>query len=286
MLLQQRKYCDKNLTKGIMEAIMGITKHAGYFFVDLHRALVSKKFVAGILGICLILLYGCREENFESASVLYLFWWSFYGIQYIFTMILCALPYSGSFCEDMEYGYIRQMLIRGKLSRYCISKTIVIGISSVLTMLSGGLLFVGILRIYMPWTDVEGSVYLSAVKNGSFHELLGNNHYFAYFSMFAIQSGLLMVILSLFSAWLSLYIKNRLLTLAVPIIFYYFASQITNDMFKGAEYMNLNFIFGGTHRIFDSDIKSFLYAVIYTCVVSVVITYGIYKKLKSEMQNE
>lgn len=254
--------------------------------MDLYRALISKKFVAGIVGVCLILLFGCRGESFKNSSVLHLFWWSFYGIQYVFAMILCALPYARSFCEDLEYGYIRQMLIRGKLNRYCISKTAVIGISSILTMWLGSLLFAAVLRIYMPWIDPTESVYLSAVRSGSFHRVLEGGHYYAYFSLFAIQSGLLMVILSLFSAWLSLYIKNRLLTLALPIICYYFVSQMTNEMFQGTEYMNLSFIFGGTHRIFDSDIKSFIYAVLFTCVVSAIISSGIYRKLKKEIQNE
>lgn len=268
-----------------MIKVKGNRKQLGYFHMDMKRAFCSGKIVIGIIGIAIMLFFGCKDEIMEYATVLYLYWRSIYGIQYIFAMIFCTYPYARSFCEDIECGYIKQLFLKGNLKEYCVSKVVVIACSAVGTMLGGSLLFVCILRTNIPWINVRESVYLSATKNGSFHDLLLSGHYGLYFFMFAIQAGLLMVVLALFSSLISLYVRNQLLTLAIPVIVYYFLSHMMDKVFGGIKFMNLNTIYGGAQRIVESDILSFLYAVVWTGCISVGVTYGIYTKLRKEMQN-
>lgn len=264
---------------------MKIRKYISYLYVDFVRAFTAPGFLVSILGVLLTLLCGCCGDEISDSSVIRLIWYSTFGIQFLFVMIFGAIPYAGSICEDLEYGYIRQILIRGNLKGYCVSKIVIVLMSSICSFITGMLLFVSILRLRIQWIDISDSVYQSAIQSGSFREVIKNNHFYLYAFLFSIQLGMLIGILSLVSVYISLYISNKLLVLSIPVMAYYFIVQYTAEIFPKNKMLNINLVYGGTSNLFDNDILSFMYAVFLTIIVSVILACLIYLKLKRRLSD-
>lgn len=259
-----------------------------YIKVDLERAFLSANFIIGILGVLFVWIWGSMSSNsgILGNTIIFLLWWSAYNIRYVFVMFFCAIPYAGCFCEDLEYGYIRQAVMRGNLISYCISKVFAITVSSIGAMIVGTGCFVLILNLFIPWAELDNSVYLSAIRNGSFHNVLANGHYFFYSILFALQFGLLTAVLALISACVSLYVNNKLLVWSIPLIAYYLISQYSWTIFAGDSMADLNVIFSGRYNIFNNDILSFLYAIGITMAIIMVITFIIYRRLKRRISGD
>lgn len=264
---------------------MNERKYIAYLYVDFLRAFTSPEFLISILGVLIILLWGCCGDEIRDSSVIRLIWYSTFGIQFLFVMIFGAIPYAGSICEDLEYGYIRQILIRGNLKRYCVSKATIVLMSSICSFVTGMLLFVSILRLRLRWVDISDSVYQSAIRSGSFRELIKNNHFYVYVFLFSIQLGMLIGILALVSVYISLFISNKLLVFSIPVMAYYFIVQYTAEIFPNNKLLNINLVYGGTFNLFDNDILSFMYAIFLTIITGVILTWLIYSKLKGRLSS-
>ncbi|OYP55487.1 hypothetical protein CG709_01450, partial [Lachnotalea glycerini] len=237
-------------------------KVLNYFKIDLKRAILSFKFLISIISVAIILIWSSLSSNgkIKENTIIFLLWWSAYNIRYVFVMFFCSIPYAGCFCEDLENGYIKQLVARGNLLSYCISKTMSIVVSAIGTMVIGVCIFVLLLKFFIPWTELNNSVYLAAIRSGSFHSIILTGHYFIYSLLFAFQFGLLTAILALLSACVSLFLSNKLLVWSIPIIAYYLISQYSWTLFSGSYMLDFDIIFSGRYNIFNNDLLSFLYA--------------------------
>lgn len=253
---------------------------------DFRRALESVELYIGIAGMLLVLLFGCMDELNENSNVIHLVWYSCFGAQFLFVMIFGAVPYACALCEDIEYGYLQQEILRGNLTDYCLSKVVATLTTAIFSYVTAMMIFVGILRIKHPWIAEKDSVCTAAIKRGSFHMLLEGNHYYLYFLLFAFQMGLLIGILALISLYVSLFIANKLLILSIPVIAYYFLSQSFIKAFPDNYYVNLDYIFGGTKNVFGNDICSFLYACLLFTVAVIIMLRFIYSKLERRIVSE
>ena len=91
---------------------------------------------------------------------------------------------------------------------------------------------------------------------------------------------MLIGLLAIVSAYVSLFVSNKLLVLSIPIMAYYFITQYITEFFPDSQYLNVNVIYTGTTNIFDHDILSFLYAIFITIVIGAILTYMTYCRLK------
>ena len=119
---------------------------------DIRRALAGRGFIIGTAGTVLVIALSSISSIIEAArSVTPLP--NGYHAQLIFTAlssswvtlaipIVCALPYTSAFVDDVKSGYIKQYLHRSGIKQYIAGKLVACG-------LSGGLvLFLGILLAY------------------------------------------------------------------------------------------------------------------------------------------
>lgn len=254
--------------------------------LDFVRSFTSLEFWISISGILLVALIGCFGSKFEGNTVIRLVWHGTFSIQFLLTMIFGVMPYAGAVCEDLEYGYIHQILIRCNLRKYCISRTITILLSSVSSFTVAMMFLVVILRFRFTWIDVSDSVYQSAVSNGSFRNLLIEEHFYLYMFLFSIQLGMLIGILALVSTCISLFITNKLLVLSIPVIAYYFISQYVSELFPENIYFNLDSIYGGKRNVFNNDFISFAYSVLVMIVLSGGLMCLFYFRLRRRLNGE
>ena len=112
-----------------------------YIRADIKRLLRNPWFYIGILGVAAGLYYA-QEGRALRKSVIASYWMSFVSLSGMMILYLfCIFPFGMVFCEDLEHHSLRYQIIRGNIVRYVVSKTILIYISSVLTMVLGTGLF-------------------------------------------------------------------------------------------------------------------------------------------------
>lgn len=92
--------------------------------------------------------------------------------------------------------------------------------------------------------------------------------------------------MALLASYVSLFISNKLLTLAVPFMGFYLISYYSSALFGSNEKWNLVYIFNATYNIWDNDIFSFAYALaigtLLAGVLGVLIIYRLGRKVSNE----
>lgn len=114
------------------------------FETDLHRAIGSKKFWLGVLAELVILFTAGIDSELFRISV----------------PIVCTLPYTISFLEDAQSGFLKSYLPRTSIPAYIYGKAFSCAIS-------GGLVEIVGVFIFCQWKNsgIEGKLYL--LRGGS-----------------------------------------------------------------------------------------------------------------------
>lgn len=256
-----------------------------YLQMDVWRCISSGKLAIGAVGVFLALLVA--SGNVKGRSVFDFYTGALYGVPFLLTMAFCACSYADCFCDDLETKYINFMMARGNLKNYTFSKIIVIFLSSVVTMVLGVCIYVLVLHIWLPWNEREGGIYTSLMESGGFRFFLEQECYFSYFLLVGVQMGLLAAVLSLFAAYISLYISNKLLVMSVPLIGYYLLYYYVSAFVEDIPALRVKMIFDATYwNIWENDWLSFLYAVLVSVILGGILSIGIYRKIRRKLERE
>ena len=257
-----------------------------YLRADLYRAVVSWRFLTGALGVTLTMYLASMEGIAGDTNVTYVVWLIVYGMPFMLSLVFSAFPFSGCFCEDFENKYAYLQIERGNLNLYAASKIITIMLATILAMTTGVILYVSILHIWLPWFDAGDAVCQSAAALGGFRGVIGSGHYLLYFALFGLQYGILAGVLALLAAYVSLFISNRLLTLAVPFMGFYFISYYSGALFGANEKLNLTYIFNASYNLWNNDIASFAYAIFTGVLLGGILGVLMLCRLKRKIGNE
>ena len=155
-----------------------------------------------------------------------------------------------------------------------VSKAVVVYGSSVISMVLGSLLFVASIRLKIPWTS-EG--LQDIFMEGMYGSLIAGEHYWSYVFLCALQMGMLAGTLSLAASFLSMFVSNKMLILITPILI----QQILLE-YRGKGWFSVMLIYPTLNR-FSTDIQYFLTVFGCSLCFSALLTWGIYKKIKSRL---
>ncbi len=244
-----------------------------YFLTDIRRVFKGYGLYAAILGVAASMFFSLEKIGLINGNVLYTFYYSVNMSGMRVAYIFCALPYAASFCDDMEYRYIRYQAIRGGLKRYVVSKVSVIYLTSLVSLMLGSLVFVSLCRFQGPWMGpaiggIEGTVYAGLIAKG---------HYMLYCMCYVLQLGFLAGILSVLSALFSLYITNKAMVFVLPVLIY----QILGE--AAGEGKFTVYAFCAYNRLFDRDWQNMLCLVLVSIGIVSFLGWGIYRKLRTRM---
>ena len=131
--------------------------------------------------------------------------------------IFCALPYATTFYEDIKNMYICNQIIRGGQLKYVVSKVVIIYLSAVIIMVLGSVLFISLCSLKSPWMDFQVGQWGPEIQ-GMYSVLLRDGRYFVYCVLYSLQLGLWAGILSISTAFLSLYLDNKVTVMVLPVL--------------------------------------------------------------------
>lgn len=247
---------------------------------DLCRAIESKRILIAVIMVIMILFGASFEGISFDEDILYMFSIVMYGMPAMIILIAGTFAHGDSICSDMEHKYISNMILKGGLNEYVVTKILSIFITAMISIVLGILCYVGILHIFIPWTQQDGNQYEFLMQSGGFRYFLGKNMFLSYFLLYGIQYGLLAGSLAVFSAYLSLYITNKMLVLATPFLAYYFMDFILADFFQ--EQITLATVFSASNNLLKNDLKSFLLAVVISALFLAAVGMLTRRKIKKE----
>ena len=104
----------------------------GCLRMDLRRAFLSRSFLISTLGMAAIYFYIVFNEISHGTSVVSVYYFNILMKASDFSLLallICAVPYAASFCEDWNNQFIRPSCIRSSADHYCASKVLVCALS-------------------------------------------------------------------------------------------------------------------------------------------------------------
>lgn len=253
-------------------------KMKGYFLADLRQLCKSGTWLIGIIGVAGALFFSLETGNRvfnENVVSMYTFASEMSGalLMYVF----CAFPYGTVFSDELEHKYVRYRVVRGSQKGYVLSKAILIYASSVLVMLGGTLAFLLLCRIRFSWGDWQQAPDLETLAAGCYGDVLKSGNGLGYCMLYALHLGLLAGMLSLFAAFCSIHISNRVLVLVMPVVLYRILLSLDIRGYNVLVFEPPLLV------VFPTDWQNLLFVSVLSLVPSFALTSGIYLSIKKKL---
>lgn len=226
---------------------------------DVKRIFSGIYFVTAVLLVTMVLGLTMLEQKDWNLSIFEILENTAYRVEYLLILAFVTIPYAGCFIDDFAHKSVYQTLVRCDLRKYIISKTVCIFWSSVAATVIGILIYVIFLRITgHEWFSYKLIEYYNingiGVPDLELWSLIENGHSMIFYTIMGMQIGILAGITSLVSAFLSLFIKNKMMVMVAPIIIVYIMMFYLQGIFGFGEnnVMQLfsifnNYTFWGSH---------------------------------------
>lgn len=256
-------------------------EHTRYLSTDISRVICRKETYLSILGITLAMFFSVGNADDFTESVTYMFLLAASGVGFILVFVFSAIPYGMAYSDELENQYIRYLVSRGSLKKYVASKTIVIFVSSILAVGMGGVFFALLCSLKLPWMD--GYTMDSLKGTCGYVWLLEQKKYLLWYAICGIQWGILSGCLSLAAAYVSLFISNRLLVLAIPAFLYQAIIELGTGTFRRDGRLDPMVIFDAQAYLFQNDGKMLAWAVFTGTLLAFLLGVASYFRIKKRM---
>lgn len=188
-----------------------------YMCVDLRRAFLSLRFLLSVF--ILVFLFYLTTIQYSNECVVRLV--SLLPVGGIGGMIIwsaAVIPYGTVYIDEKEYGYIKQVLLRGTKQSYLISKIITVFLSSFSVMFLGFGCFI-LIKLF-------GGTFIDQATQELIESSMGSKSGICFVIESGIQISLLAGVLAVIAFYVSLFTKKRMLIWALPVVFVYLEDMV------------------------------------------------------------
>lgn len=252
-----------------------------YLKTDFYRLVSSRQFYIGIIGMAILYYASGFQTTFQDICASYTYTGMFSTA--ILAYAFCAIPFSGCYVEDEENHFWYLAVQKGTIKKYVWSKVLVCFFGAVLTMVIGVTLFALTLHMRFPFILGDDPISTQLREVDSFGFLLYKDTALLYFMGSAGMKGLLGGVFALLSAYLSLYEKNRLFTICIPAIGYYFFENFLTNTLRLPDMVDLQVIFSSDLSLFENSFLDISYAVVVAFIALAGIGILTVKKVEGEI---
>lgn len=260
-----------------------------YLKMDFYRAFINIKFICVVIALAILPFIAVAEYQdyslvglLENRSIFDYFMKTTYFSEIgIFNFILVACLYSDCMCDDLSVKNYIYSITRGNDTKYILSKIITVFFASILTYALSMFVFAASSSILFDFRwhiGEENADFMinSCLDSPVFSGMLKGNHYFIFFLCCVLLQALLYGITSLGSLLVSMFIKNKLLILCVPVL-----------MITVGNYLLAYFVptYSGYKDVFAVDmlpqksIATLIFQIILPCIL-IVVVIGVIIKIK------
>lgn len=254
-----------------------------YLKMDFYRMMTSNSLKIAIGGVLSVYLVGSIQVKGSGDVCQIIYNLKLYSIL-ILSFAFSAFAYANAFVEDAEQKFWYLAIQRGNRNTYIWSKILICFLGAVLAMAAGTMFFTFLAGFQMPLLD-ESNILIRN-NNDCFQFLITENHILLYIFFTSIRLGIFCGILSVFSMWLSLYVRNRMFAVCIPVVGFYFWGNYFYRIFGEIDYLNFNAIYLGSGNFFSNPVLNFLYALGVACFFVIIIGFLIQSKVKKEIWGE
>lgn len=188
-----------------------------YVGMDLRRAFFDWKCPAAVGSIYLLLLY---SDNLTISIVDRIRWMVGNRTFIVVALMLAAAPYAASLCDETEYKYSMQAVLRGSEGMYYISKVLVTFFSSALVMFCAFLL--DAVTYYCQYGLPGGQELEEHIRaNPAYVNCLASGNYIGYVILIGLQLAALAGSMAVIGLVCSVFVQNRMLVYAFPVAIVY-----------------------------------------------------------------
>lgn len=251
-----------------------------YIKVDSYRVVCSGSFWIAVFGVFFVNLLGRMQQTFSLDVFTAQYYSNMYSL-FILSFAFGSLAYANSLVEDAECKSWYLQIQRGSLKGYVRSKVLICFFSAVLATMMGTMLFVLVGRAEMPFLSEENFFYDSFATQSMFAGFLTPERILLYFIVIAFMQGILAGILAMCSMLLSLFVRNRMFTITVPVIGFYF---LTTYLEKISPYLDLYNMYVYGAPVLGNNAGSFLYALVLAVILLILFDELIQLKMEREMK--
>ncbi|HEY4032899.1 MAG TPA: hypothetical protein VGL94_02930 [Ktedonobacteraceae bacterium] len=244
---------------------------------DIRRAILSKGFLAGVIGIVAVIALTSVTGILKTFANSPLLPSSYHALIVVNALpsdpvvlampIICTLPFTPAFVDDMQSGFIKQFLPRTGINAYIWGKLAACAIAGGFVLFSGIVLtYVLSTLVFMP---LETTFTEGGVVGTSFMLLLGKAAVFFFSGMFWSLVGLTVAGVT----------QSKYMAYASPFIFYYILIILYERYFGTfyylypKEWLNPSQIWG------QGNWGLILFLTLLTLAISVVFTIFARRKL-------
>jgi hypothetical protein len=215
-------------------------------FNEVGRSFLGLKFVIGIMGVAFAYYLSVYKIYGISSSVYSSYRIAINYIPFVISLTFCAMSSALGFCEDLEYNYILQVIIRGGLKKYVFFRVTAIFMTAIIVMVLGTLLFVIVARIQVPWISTQ-DMFEDDLLAGML-----TKHYILYYIIRSFYTGMLATCIAVLSAYVSLYWRSRFFALTIPFLVYCIVIYYTNVVFIDIPRADIGQIFDPTLNLWGN----------------------------------
>ncbi len=183
-----------------------------YTGVDFKRAFMSNKIPLCILLISFALLYGDNSST--------LVWWiktiASNSTLLIFACMIATIPYSASLCEDTEFCYDRQMVIKNNPTSYIFSKIIMSFFTTYVTMFFG-YIFSCIYKYFKDGLITKNQYDMASdYRNNEYMKFFDEGNIFIFTFLVGLHIAMFAGVISVIAVLCSIFIKNKIFVYIIP----------------------------------------------------------------------
>ena len=256
---------------------------------DLKRAF-GKQFVLSIFLSLIIMALIVLERKDKGTGVFSIMEDILSRCEYMIVFAMAIMPYAYVFAEDSERKTVYQVLIRAELKKYVFSKILFICISTISVIFISFVLFVAGLKSFgEEWISYDLVIKPYELNGIGFCNLelwplLERHHDMMFYCIAGLQMGLLSGVVALAAALLSLFIKNRMMVMILPVICLYTLYKYLNGI-VGYEY-GIYALFNCFYNYNWLGNHIFLWALITAVLMYLILSILIYFRIKRMVRYE
>lgn len=256
-----------------------------YLKSDFYRLLTSESVWGAAVGVFFVYILGWFQVSYCPDVFGILYYIKMYSI-FILIFAFGVSAFGNTLVEDAEHKYWYLMVQRGKIKPYIWSKMIACFCGAVLSITVGTMMFVLFARVRLPFLAEHNNIVDIIREHDSFKYFIVHQYILVYFFLTAVKMSFFGGILAIFSMLLSLYVKNRLFVICLPVVGFYFWNNYFYRLFGDNFYIDFNSIYLANGKIFDNSFGCFAYALGLAIALGGLMGMLIETKVEKEIRGE